>query len=266
MASANILREVGSSYKNDWCHLLISTQLASNITRSSSSLERRLPLPEFVRISMCLFKRLDRTCAHKFLQEKTQGDEAYRRTTMHQLQLGRIGILMGNILKDVYYPPSVDLDVIRSYMVKCETWFDSLPDYMRLSCLLEGEVPDTEMSSMFIIHLMYLGTIVLLTRKVLVDLARGTRNVEWKSAGVLGDAVGFADACVSAAQQISRIMGLQLTVGLFHKCWLSMYVLLLLSESASLIYPQLQFVQCISHTSLSCGTKKATGLSLLAVF
>jgi hypothetical protein len=129
---------------------------------------------------------------------------------------------MGNILNDVYAPPIVNIQMVRTYMVKCEYLFDSLPDFMRLSRLLQSEVPPSETNDVFLIHMMYLGVMILLTRRVTVELARGNRIAKWKEDGEFDTATGFAHTCLTAARQISRILGLQPRDTIFRKCWVVM--------------------------------------------
>ncbi|KAG0641632.1 hypothetical protein HOY80DRAFT_720304 [Tuber brumale] len=163
--------------------------------------------------------------------ERTIGGTAQIRANAHQLQLANIGVLMGNILKDVYAPPAMNLDIVRTYNRKCLNWFDALPDFMHLSSLLKQEVPPTERSSLYLIHLMYLGTIILLNRKVLIEVAKGGSRPEWKTEGDLETADGFAKDCISAARTISSILEINYQDGLFRKCWIAIYC----SWNASLI-------------------------------
>ncbi|RPA93459.1 hypothetical protein L873DRAFT_1705275 [Choiromyces venosus 120613-1] len=163
--------------------------------------------------------------------ERTIGGTAQIRSNAHQLQLANIGVLMGNILKDVYVSPTVNLHIVRTYNRKCLNWFDALPNFMQLSSLLKHEVPPTERCSLYLIHLMYLGTIILLNRKVLIEVAKRGRNPEWKAEGDLEAADGFAKDCISAARTISSILEINYHDGLFRKCWIAIYC----SWNASLI-------------------------------
>lgn len=127
-----------------------------------------------------------------------------------------------NILKMVFATPTVSLRVVRECMLKLEDWFYNLPNDMRLTSILASDASSGERTAVFTIHIMYLTAIILLTRKVMVEMVGGKGNF---LDGTIQDSVPYVKACISAAKQTSEILVLFYAEHggrLFKKCWLAM--------------------------------------------
>ncbi|KAI5851363.1 hypothetical protein DFP73DRAFT_507721 [Morchella snyderi] len=138
-----------------------------------------------------------------------------------QVELLKIGILNAKIFKDVFAPSTVSLSVVREFMLELEGWFDDLPDSMRLASMLGSDVSPGERTTVFTIHIMYLATIILLTRRVMVRVLGGKGSY---LDGTLKDSIPYVSACISAAKQTAGILTLlyaEWDGSLFKNCWLA---------------------------------------------
>ncbi|KAH8153658.1 uncharacterized protein LAJ45_02471 [Morchella importuna] len=153
--------------------------------------------------------------------EKALDNQGTVKRNAIQVELLKIGILNAKILKGVFAPSTVSLSVVREFMLELEGWFDDLPDSMRLASMLGPDVSPGERTTVFTIHIMYLATIILLTRRVMVGVLGGKGSY---LDGTLKDSMPYVSACISAAKQTAGILALlyaEWDGGLFKKCWLA---------------------------------------------
>ncbi|CUS07550.1 unnamed protein product [Tuber aestivum] len=147
-----------------------------------------------------------------------------------QTEIVNIGLLASRILKSVFASPAINLQLVCDHMAKLKLRYDNLPESMKpgKSELAPGEyLADT---SQFTLHMVYLGTVILLTRRVLVELASGAGGGSFE--GSSGEALGLAQTCLSAGRQTSELLGnLYSHKDLFKNCWVTIYS----SFNASLI-------------------------------
>ncbi|KAG0127547.1 hypothetical protein HOY82DRAFT_613356 [Tuber indicum] len=139
-----------------------------------------------------------------------------------QTEIVNIGLLASRILKGVFTPPVIDLEFVCDHMAKLKLRYDNLPEPMKLgrSKLTPGEyLADT---SLLTLHMVYLGTVILLTRRVLVELASGAGGDSFE--GSTGEALRLAKTCLSAGRQTSELLGsLYSHKALFKNCWVTIY-------------------------------------------
>jgi len=134
-----------------------------------------------------------------------------------QQQLVKIAILTGLILQDVYRAKFVPAITLTSYKTKLEAWLANLPDFMRPAQLLGNK--DNNFRAVFLVHLFYMYTLILLYRRVLVALAdAGIKNGQ---AEIFGTAQEFVNPCLWSARQVGRILKISQENNLIlRKCWM----------------------------------------------
>ncbi|RPB01621.1 hypothetical protein L873DRAFT_1834595 [Choiromyces venosus 120613-1] len=158
------------------------------------------------------------------LAELERSDDARNSSRRNSLQteIVNIGFLASRILKSVFAPPVIDLGFMCDHMAKLNLRYDNLPEPMKLGKpgLSPGEyLADT---SLFTLHMVYLGTVILLTRRVVVELAGGAGGDSFE--GSTGEALSLAKACLSAGRETSELLGnLYSHKDLFKNCWVTIY-------------------------------------------
>jgi len=129
---------------------------------------------------------------------------------------------MAAITSDVVSPTAVPLNTVRVYSDRLKAWHANLPSSLTLSTAVrESQAAESPRShSTLLIHCAYLGSIVQLTRRVLVGRVTsqltGAPDVERADVGggpggrrALAEAHATADefskTCVSAARQLATV-------------------------------------------------------------
>ncbi|KAG0641148.1 hypothetical protein HOY80DRAFT_883692 [Tuber brumale] len=147
-----------------------------------------------------------------------------------QTEIVNIGLLASRILKSVFTPPVIDLEFVCDHMAKLKLRYDNLPESMKLGRSKSTPGDYLADTSLLTFHMVYLGTIILLTRRVLVELASGAGGDTFE--GSTGEALRLAKTCLSAGRQTSELLGnLYSHKDLFKNCWVTIYS----SFNASLI-------------------------------
>jgi len=147
----------------------------------------------------------------------------------------KISVLKAGILR--IYLASHDLSVlaIEPIMRDLQRWYDQLPTAMHLGSLQREDLPVESRLSIYHAHLLYLGAIMLLHRRVASQLIRSfgfgpnrslPRQLHEKSL------ISNTGQGVLAAKNSARTLGLLLDEnGIFKRCWLVM------SASRPLVLP-----------------------------
>ncbi|PWW77620.1 hypothetical protein C7212DRAFT_179410 [Tuber magnatum] len=147
-----------------------------------------------------------------------------------QTEIVNIGLLASRILKSVFSPPVIDLQFVSDHMARLKLRYDNLPEPMKLGKPESAPGEYLADTSLFTLHMVYLGTVLLLTRRVLVELANGAGGNLFE--GSTGEALRLAKTCLSAGRQTSELLGnLYSHRDLFKNCWVTIYS----SFNASLI-------------------------------
>lgn len=145
-----------------------------------------------------------------------------------QVELGKIGFLMADIIQHIYTQDKLSIQLVGRHVSKLESWMQQIPHFMRLETLLENSLDSATPRSIFMIHLMYLGSMILSTRKVLLEWAMMPIDLAWKFDGTREEekeAYHYIDMGVAAARHVSRIITMLLDNRcLLKKCWLVMSV------------------------------------------
>ena len=113
-----------------------------------------------------------------------------------------------------------------SIMKDLQEWHGQLPDNMQIASLGRTDLTDTIRRSIYHVHLLYLGAIMLLYRRVALQYVRSFKNDQdrggvWKPFETM--LLSHAEQGVTAAKHSSRVLGLLMgEQGVFKRCWLVM--------------------------------------------
>ena len=142
-----------------------------------------------------------------------------------QEQMTAIGVLTANVLRDVFLKSELSLVTTREYKGKIAGWFRGLPPTMQLDSLIHNSsLTIAQRRSIFLVHLNYLGALLLLCRRHVFYLATISRDDPWEMDGDMAEALGYAKEAVDVATQSARILGLLLSEkAIFRRCWLAIY-------------------------------------------
>lgn len=141
-----------------------------------------------------------------------------------QLNLIKLGVLLGKILCNVFRNSTADLNVISEHMVQLEHWHEKLPSFLQLQSLVSTEIEPMKKSMVYLMHCTYLTAIILLTRRVMVPLVSGEGAInDWLATGKIKEAIAYAEICVYASKQVAKVIGLLYSERLLvRKCWMAM--------------------------------------------
>jgi len=144
-----------------------------------------------------------------------------------QTELTKIAFMKAEILRTHLVFKDLNILTVESIMEDLQKWYGQLPAEMHIANLGREELPTNVRRSICHVHLLYLGAIMLLFRRVLCQALRtygfdNDRNILCKLLQRLG--VVMEDGLV-AAKHSARILGLLLAEdGIFKRCWLVMFV------------------------------------------
>ncbi len=116
---------------------------------------------------------------------------------------------------------------IQNIVRDLQHWYDGLPDHMGLDSLGQDTMPAEMKRSICHTHLLYLGAIVLLYRRIAPQVLLSHEHAEtvtmWKPHEKI--LIERAEQAVLAATTSARVgMVLHEQKGIFRRCWLVMYV------------------------------------------
>ena len=140
----------------------------------------------------------------------------------------KISVLKAGILRMHLAFKELSVLTIESIMKDLQAWYDQLPPSMNLVNFQREDFPVEARRSIYHAHLLHLGAIILLHRRIASQLIRSyglepERSILWlpqRKALISNTAQG-----VLAAKNSARTMGLLLEEnGIFKRCWLIMLV------------------------------------------
>jgi hypothetical protein len=129
---------------------------------------------------------------------------------------------MASITNDVISPETVPLDTVRVYSDRLKAWHANLPSSLTLSTAIRESYESPRKNSTLLIHCAYLGSIIHLTRRILVERVAtqlsgsptSSTRAEYAYAGDGGGALTeanttqceeFSKICISAARQLATV-------------------------------------------------------------
>ena len=158
------------------------------------------------------------TKAHtKQYKDLEVGDE-FRSSDIVQTEMVKIAILKQSILRINFADDvsnALSVEVVREDLHR---WHQDLPDLMRLTNLVNSPdmTPEARVS-IYTVHLLYLGAIMLIYRQILNRPQQSANNREKNLDQAHIEAI-------TAAQQSSRILNLlRQDNGVHRRCWLSIF-------------------------------------------
>ncbi|KAH8723444.1 hypothetical protein GQ44DRAFT_741056 [Phaeosphaeriaceae sp. PMI808] len=156
---------------------------------------------------------------------------------IHQ-QTSKIGLIAAEIAKTLATPELATQENVTMLTAKLETWRKEVPYNLQIDVLTMRNSPDVTLyqrRAILMVHIMYLGALVLLYRQLLVATTETqlTDGAAWNSNISFHDAQKHRDECAVAAQQMARILGLIAFDGTLTKRYWSFTASIILLVSAT---------------------------------
>lgn len=149
------------------------------------------------------------------------GSSATSTADIVQLEMCKVALLTGRILRDVYNAQNVDTNVVNGYKKELENWLFGLPQFMRIDSLMANGSNEIPMQPIFLVHLLYLTTMMLIYRRILSEFAN--RPTSLISSNTMEDFKHHLDACLWSSRQVSRILNVAMLNGaVVRKSWMFM--------------------------------------------
>jgi hypothetical protein len=145
---------------------------------------------------------------------------------MVQIEMVKIAVLKRNILHINMASPRLAANTINTVKKDLDWWYHELPPIMHLFNLTkkdDSSSVSTELRrTIYFVHLLYLGALILLNRRIAVQSSSIELNGELSMCSDVSVSK-LADDSVVAAEQSARILGLLLDEGgIFERCWIVM--------------------------------------------
>jgi hypothetical protein len=140
-------------------------------------------------------------------------------------------LLKEQMMQQAYGPNILTYTAVESNMRDLEAWHRALPPSMSLASLMAGTSHDlnpSEQGALFLAHALYLGSIVMLHRPILVAMSDARISGEWRFPDLTpSQAQKHHERCVGAARSLARIFillkfGTQDT-NMNVRCWLCIF-------------------------------------------
>ena len=121
--------------------------------------------------------------------------------------MAKLGNLMSVITRDICAPKTFEMCQVREYNGQLKTWHDNLPEYLKLSEALDFKSDSAHRTSILLTHCAYLGSLILLTRRILIAQTKSLRGEAQEI--VFGDVdhemVKLSHDCIYAARQLATV-------------------------------------------------------------
>ncbi|KAH5132671.1 hypothetical protein HBI73_084470 [Parastagonospora nodorum] len=170
-------------------------------------------------------------------------------------QTSKIGIIAAEITRAMSSPELATRDNITLLSKKLEAWRVEVPLMLQIPTLTSADpavLDPYQRRAILMVHIMYLGALVLLYRQLLVATAETqlTDGAAWNTNITESEARGYRDECAMAAQQMARILNLISYDGtLTRRCWIIIYwsftagIVLLFSATSKMLDGQSEGVE-----------------------
>lgn len=114
---------------------------------------------------------------------------------------------MSAITRDICAPETFEMGQVQEYSRQLKTWHDNLPEYLTLTKALDFKSDSAQRTSILLTHCAYLGSLILLTRRILVAQTKSLRGEMQQT--VIGDTghdmVKLSHDCIYAARQLATV-------------------------------------------------------------
>ncbi|CAN9429621.1 unnamed protein product [Alternaria alternata] len=181
------------------------------------------------------------------------------------VQISKINLIAAEVAKTLASPELTTKGNITMLATKLENWREEIPHALQIPTLLSSEAQDLtvyQRRAVFMVHIMYLGALVLLYRQLLVASAEA-QLIDSTPSSLnnisVEDVKRYRQECAMAAQNIARMLGLISFDGtLTKRCWIIIYwsfsaaICLLFSATAKLMDGQVDDVEADLAYAKSC--------------
>ncbi|USP78958.1 hypothetical protein yc1106_06232 [Curvularia clavata] len=184
---------------------------------------------------------------------------------MIHTQTSKINLIAAEVAKTLASPELATKANITMLTQKLEQWRQDVPYNLQIPTLLSSEAQELNVfqkRAIFMVHIMYLGALVLLYRQLLVAAASAQLGDETTSTlnNISADDVKmYRRECATAAQNIARMLGLISFDGtLTTRCWIIIYwsfsaaICLLFTATTKLMDGQTEGVEADLTYAKSC--------------
>ncbi|RAR05730.1 hmg box protein [Stemphylium lycopersici] len=181
------------------------------------------------------------------------------------MQSSKINLIAAEVAKTLASPKLTTKGNITLLTQKLEQWRQEVPYALQIPTLLSSESQDMtvfQRRAIFMVHIMYLGALILLYRQLLVAAAEAqlTDGTACALNNISADEVKmYRQECTIAAQNIARMLGLISFDGtLTRRCWIIIYwsfsaaICLLFSATTKLMEGQVEGVEADLAYAKSC--------------
>jgi hypothetical protein len=143
-----------------------------------------------------------------------------------QIEMVKIAVLKRNILHVNMAFPRLAANTINTIKKDLDWWYHKLPPIMHLSHLTKKDdlssVSTQLRLTIYFVHLLYLGALILFNRRIAVQSSSIELNAELSMCSDVSMSKS-ADDSVIAAERSARILGPLLDEGnVFKRCWIVM--------------------------------------------
>ncbi|KAE8847429.1 hypothetical protein HRS9122_04336 [Pyrenophora teres f. teres] len=180
-------------------------------------------------------------------------------------QISKINLIAAEVAKTLASPELATRGNISALTEKLEQWRQAVPHALQMPTLLSSEGQDLTLfqrRAIFMLHIMYLGALVLLYRQLLVATAEA-QLIDGTASSLnnlsTNDVKLYRQQCATAAQNIARMLGLIDFDGtLTTRCWIVIYwsfsaaICLLFSATTKLMDGQIDDVEADLAYAKSC--------------
>ncbi|KAI8652205.1 hypothetical protein NCS57_01283500 [Fusarium keratoplasticum] len=157
---------------------------------------------------------------------EVEGDHSCEVSHIVQIEMTKISLLNADILRMHLSSKEMTCQAMDSIDKDLQDWHNLLPSEMHLPNLCRQDLPVEARRSILATHLLYLGTRMLLYRRLASQFVWSSPTHESNAAreSYEDNLLSHADHAITAAKQSSRILGLlQAEKGIFKKCWLVIF-------------------------------------------
>ncbi|KAL6405769.1 hypothetical protein AUP68_10907 [Ilyonectria robusta] len=144
-----------------------------------------------------------------------------------QTEMTKISLLNADILRMHLSSKELTSQAMDSINKEIQDWHNQLPSQMHLANICRVDLPVEARRSILATHLLYLGTTMLLYRRITSQFVRSSRidrGDDILSKPLEDTFLNHADQAVTAARHSARILGLLHTEkGIFKRCWLIIF-------------------------------------------
>jgi hypothetical protein len=142
-----------------------------------------------------------------------------------QIEMVTIAVLKRNILHINMAFPRLAANTINTMKKDLDWWYHELPPIMHLSNLTKDDLSSVSTQlrlTIYFVHLLYLGALILFNRRIAVQSSSIELNAELSMCSDVSVSKS-ADDSVIAAERSARILGPLLDEGgVFERCWIVM--------------------------------------------